>query len=95
MQSGLVSPPLQLWEVAAHHLFVFFAGQGFGHLLVHLVDKLGAVLNHFFHGAVLQEFAFLVAIAAVVLVDASVGVGAEVLRLHERHPTALAELGLC
>ena len=83
-------PPFQHWEILPHHVLVFVAGHGLGHVLVHFVNELRAELDHLVHRAVLGELAILVAIYAIVFVLASVGIGAEDF-IGERHSAALTE----
>lgn len=88
----LFLPAFELWEILPHHLYVFLFGDGLGHVFVHLVHELGAEVDHLVHGAVVGESPVLVAVEAVILVAASVGVGAEHL-FGERHTAALANFG--
>ena len=83
-------PTLQVREIHLHLADVFFLRNGLGKALVYLIDKLSAVLYHFYHGAFLQEFAIFVAVHAVVFVLAAVGIGAQHL-VVQRHAAALAK----
>ena len=71
-------PAFKHREETAHHIFVLFLGHWFRHHLVHFVHELGAVVNHLFHGAHLQELASLKTVLAIVEIDAAVGVAAAV-----------------
>ena len=90
---GGLAPPLELRQEVGEHLPVRLGGEGLGHLLVYLVEELGAVVNHLFEGEVLQELAVAVAVLAVVVVDLSVGIVGAVGVCGEGHAAALAELG--
>ena len=50
---ALALPALEQGEEALHHLDVLLAGHGGGEVFVHLVQELGAVLDHLVHGAVI------------------------------------------
>jgi hypothetical protein len=83
-------PTLKRREKLPHHVLVLVLRYGLGHILVDLVDELRAELYHLVHGAIISEGTILVAIHTVILVFASVGIGAENL-LGERHSAALTK----
>ena len=78
-------------EVHLHLADVFFLRDGLGQAFVDLVHKLGAMLNHLVHRAVLQELAVLIAIHAIFFILAAVGIRAEDF-IRERHSAALTKL---
>ena len=77
-------------EIKLHLCDVFFAGDGFRQVFVHLVHELGAELDHLVHRAVLGKRSVLVAIDAIIFILASVGISAEDF-IAERHAAALTE----
>ena len=89
-ESHLLAPTFQMWEVHLHLADVFFLRDGLRQPFVDLIHKLGAMLNHLLHRAVLQELTVLIAIHAILFVFASVGVGAEYL-VVQRHAAALTK----
>ena len=78
-------------EVHLHLANVFFLRDGLRQALVDLVHKLGTMLYHLIHRAVLQELAVLIAIHAIILIFASIGIGAKDF-IGERHSAALTKL---
>ena len=77
-------------EIHLHLADVFFLGDGLRKTFVHLVHKLGAVLDHLIHRAILQELPVPVAVDAVIFILASIGIGAQDF-IRERHPAALTK----
>ena len=61
-------------------------------MFVYLVDELGAVVDHLFHGERLGEPTVFAAVAAVVKVGGAVGVGGAVVVFGEWHGATLAKL---
>ena len=86
-----LAPTLQMRKIHLHLADVFFLGDGLRQSFVHLVHKLGAVLDHLIHRAVLQELPVLVAVDAVIFILGSIGIGAKDF-IRERHPAALTKL---
>ena len=77
-------------EIHLHLADVFFLRDGLRQAFVYLVHKLGAVLDHLVHRALLLELAILIAVDAVIFILASIGIGTHDF-LGERHSAALAE----
>ncbi len=77
-------------EIHLHLADVFLLSNRLRQPFVHFVHKLGAVLDHFIHRAVLQKLPVLVAVHAVILILRAVGIGAEDF-ICERHSAALAK----
>ena len=90
--SWLVAPPLEHREECASHFAVFFDAHGMWQQFVHFIYKLCAMFYHPLHVALLQELTVLVAVVAVVIGDAAVGIGAAVAVLREFHAATLAQL---
>ena len=77
-------------EELTHHFFCLFLCQVLPRLLVYLVSKLNAVVDHLLHSHGLSEFAILIAIDAVILVLSAVGTRSFVV-IGQRHTATLAE----
>ena len=84
-------PTFQVGVILTKHAFVFLLAEVLTGVLVVIFHKLCAELHHLLHSEVAGERAVFVAIDAVLLVLAAVGVGAEDL-IGERHSAALAKL---
>ena len=87
----LLAPTLQVGEVLLHLADVFLFCDGLRQVFVYFVYELSAVLNHLVHCAILKELSVTIAKDAILLVLASIGVGAEYF-WGERHAAALTKL---
>jgi hypothetical protein len=86
-----LAPTFQVGEIHLHLADILFLGDGIRKAFVHLVHKLGAVLYHLIHRAVLQELPVLVAVDAVIFIPGSIGIGAKDF-IRERHSATLTKL---
>ena len=57
----------------------------------HILPDLYTAINHFLHRAILLERAFVITVAAVVVIPAPIRIGCKVRLLRHRHPAALAK----
>ena len=84
-------PTFEVGVILTKHALVLLATEILAGVLVVLLHELGAELHHLFHGEVAGEGTVLIAVDAVLLVLASVGVRAEKF-WGERHSAALTEI---
>ena len=86
-----LAPTFQMREIHLHLADIFLLRNGLRQAFVHLVHKLGAVLDHLIHRAVLQELTIFIAVDAVIFILASIGIGAKDF-IRERHSATLTKL---
>lgn len=83
-------PALEGWIKLAQYFLVFAAGELLAGVFVVFVYKHRAILYHFFHGEVARKGSVLIAVDAVVLALAAVGVSTQNL-FGKRHSAALTK----
>lgn len=73
----LLLPTFKTWEKLAIPLLYLLLSEVLAGMTVHLIGKLGAVINHLLHSKVLCELSLLEAIDTIVGIGGAVGVGAQ------------------
>ena len=84
-----------MWEEHLHLSYGLLAGHLVLGVFIKFLYKLSTVLNHLFHSALLFETPVFIAVLSVFIVSASVGIGAVVVNVIERHSAALTKSLFC
>ena len=84
-----------MWEEHLHLSYGLLAGHLVLAVLIDFLDKLRSVVNHFFHCTLLCKLSIFIAVFAVFLGLASIGISAVVVHVIERHSAALTKSLFC